>query len=162
RPDEMVFPGVLTTAAAILVEATPGPCVEAAGLSRAAWLTAIASGRADPAPAPRAVGTPLGQLFRVRRGIATGKNSFFVLTDAAAAAHRLPRDCLVRCIASPRDPAPRWLLRVRRLSAAVRAYLGGGERAGVADGYLCRTRTPWWRVEDVPAAPILVGYMARG
>ncbi len=160
RPEEQVFPGVLTTAAALLLEASSGPCREADGLARAEWLAAIAAGGVAR-PRRAADGVPLARYFRVRRGVATGANRFFVLTDGEARAHRLPRGCLVRCVASPRDPTPRWLFRARGMSVAVRAYLRLGEEAGVPERYLCRTRDPWWRVEEVAPAPILVGYMAR-
>jgi len=44
----------------------------------------------------------------------------------------------------------------------VRAYLDAGEAAGLHLRYVCRTRDPWYRVEEVAPAPLLVGYMARG
>jgi tRNA1(Val) A37 N6-methylase TrmN6 len=161
RPEDDVFPGVLTTAAAILVEAAPGPCSVADDLTYREWLAAVPRGGVARARRPP-VGVPLARWFRVRRGVATGANRFFVLTDGEARAHRLPRACLVPCVASPRDLTPRWLFRARRLCPAVRAYLRAGEADGVAERYLCRTRDPWWRVEDVAPAPILVAYMARG
>lgn len=182
--DAEIFPGVLSTAAVLLLETAAAPdTAHAVDLPRAAWLAAVARGGAGcpRAPAARlaaarwtrplaAAGTPaprrLGELFRVRRGVATGANAFFVLSAAAARAARLPRRLLRSCIATARDPAPRLLfacdLPRERLPAAAAAYLAAGEARGVHLGYLCRTRRPWWRLERVVPAPLLVGYMARG
>jgi hypothetical protein len=170
-PREEIFPGVLSTAAVLLLEHAPGaPAAHAAGLSRAELLRAIDHPeqlRPWAPPPPDEDTIPLGALFRVRRGIATGANAFFVLDDDEVRERALPRRHLVRCLATPRDLRPRWLLSLDdrprdRLPAAVRAYLGGGEAQGLDQRYLCRTRRPWYRLERVTPAPLLVGYMARG
>jgi hypothetical protein len=113
---------------------------------------------------PPPSGPRLGALFRARRGVATGANDFFVLAPARARALRLPERVLRPCVAGPRDLAPRRLLTVGRgePGRALRAYLAEGEAAGLHRRYLCRSRDPWYRIEEIEPAPLLVGYMARG
>jgi hypothetical protein len=104
-PREEIFPGVLSTAAVLLLEATPGDeAIHATNLSRRELLDAIvAPERAPrrPAPPPEPDSIPLGTLFRVRRGIATGANAFFVLDDDAVRAHALPRSIRRRRTSAP-------------------------------------------------------------
>ena len=43
---------------------------------------------------------------------------------------------------------------------SVWAYLESGRQAAVADGYLCRSRSPWYAQERRPRAPYLVSSTA--
>jgi predicted RNA methylase len=143
-------------------------------------------GRLFAADAPASDDGPtLGDLFVIRRGLATGNNDFFILPRQRAAELRLPEAHLRPVLPSPRhltgdviaaasdgrpDLAPDLvLLDCRMPHAAVAAchpaladYLAAGERSGVAAGYLCSRRTPWYAQEDRPPAPFLVPYMGRG
>ncbi len=124
----------------------------------------------------------LGEIFAVKRGIATGGNRFFVLEEKKAL--DLPRECLRPMLPSPRwlksseieadgDGAPigvprRFLLDCKLSPADVRAhhpslwnYLESG-RPTVGQGYLCQRRRPWYAQEQRPPAPILCTYMGRG
>jgi hypothetical protein len=126
----------------------------------------------------------VADLFIVRRGIATGANSFFVLTREHCAAHQLSPRTLRPVLTSPRQlpddiiesdddgtprvPEPRFLLdcplpppELARLHPATWAYIEEGRRQGVADGYLCRSREPWYAQEQRPPARFLISYMGR-
>ncbi len=96
--------------------------------------------------APR--GERLGDLARVRRGVATGHNRFFVLSEQRRLAHGIPRRAVEPCIASPRlfngtsimptdlgalgRDIPRWLLTVgsRHSADAILRYLEYGKTLG--------------------------------
>ncbi len=199
HPEERIFPRTLSTAAVLLLEATPsdGHVTHGVALPRSAWLTAIATagdtntnsntraprpGRIHrvpaaalsaarwtrPLPAPRSARAPLppllGDRFRVRRGVATGANAFFVLSPDAA--RDLPADLLRPCLTSPRDLTPRFLFTCAvprpALPAAALAFILRGEADGLHLRTVCRTRSPWYSVERFEPAPLLVGYLARG
>ena len=122
----------------------------------------------------------LGELARVRRGVATGANKFFFLTDhqrdqipTSATIPGLVRlgyvegDTLDRT-AHDRIGARgerRWLLWLLDenllLDDSIRALIGEGEREGLNLRYLTSRRNPWYLVEDVPAPDIFVGSMGR-
>ena len=127
----------------------------------------------------------LGDLFVIRRGLATGCNEFFIRPRAEAAARRLPAQFLRPILPSPRhvrgdvidatsDGTPRLAsdlvlidcrLPEREVAASyptLWAYFEEGVRAGIPSGYLCSRRTPWYAQEDRPPAPFVVPYMGRG
>lgn len=176
-PEAEVFPGVMSTAAVLLLEKSYSPLGAAhrVGLSVEELVAAVAGGGAGLervalggdrwTAAPRvADGPTLGDRFRVRRGVATGANDFFVLDAVRVAELGIPERHLVPCVAGPRDLSPRFLLRVApgaHPGRAVDRYLAEGEALGLDARYLCRTRTPWYRVEELAPAPLLLGYMAR-
>ncbi len=127
-------------------------------------------------------GSPtLGDLFQIRRGIATGSNRFFILSRVEAEARGLPAACLRPILPSPRylksavieadprgfplvDPAL-VLLDCRHpevsLDPALANYLAHGRSLGVDQAYLTSRRTPWYAQEERPPAPFLCSYMAR-
>jgi hypothetical protein len=129
--------------------------------------------------------TTLGDLFTIRRGIATGDNRFFILSPEQVAAHGLPAACLKPILPGPRhlppglteitaDPTgaprlarPRFLLDCRLPESelaerwpALARYLAQGA-ATVAQGYLCRHRRPWYAQEHRQPPPLLCTYMGR-
>lgn len=126
----------------------------------------------------------LGDLFVIKRGIATGANRFFVMTRAEAQARALPPGCLRPILPSPRylkssrieaDPAgfpqvdrPLFLLDCRSQTGdsladapGLAAYLASGVEQGIHRAYLTSRRTPWYAQERRPPAPFLCSYMAR-
>jgi adenine-specific DNA-methyltransferase len=134
---------------------------------------------ADPR-ARRAAGRPLGELARVRRGIATGCNRFFVLSEAGRRQHGLGVAQLRPCLSSPRliegtevdgrmlaalsDDARRWVIDCRRPEAEqgndeLGAYLRHGRAVGAADTHLASKRRPWYAPEVRDECPILFPYM---
>lgn len=127
----------------------------------------------------------LGDFFRVQRGIATGRNSFFILDRADAQRRCFPNRYLRPILPSPRHlkttvidaneqgyplierqlcvidcDLPELLLKDRH--PALWEYLQTAEALGVKDGYLIGKRTPWYKQEQREPAPFLCTYMGRG
>lgn len=130
-------------------------------------------------PAPK-----LADFFTIKRGIATGDNKFFILSETEIQAYGLPREML-----RPILPSPRFLstdiieadqqgnpLIDRRLFLLdpklgedeianryppLAAYLSAGIAKGVRDRYLCRHRPVWYFQENRPPAPIVCTYLGR-
>jgi len=126
----------------------------------------------------------LGDLFHVKRGLATGDNSFFILTDEQIKERNLPREVFRPILPSSRyvegleikadekrEPliSKRLYLldtklpedEVKSRYPALHSYLLGGE-GKVSVRYLCRKRSPWYSQESRPAPPLLCTYMGRG
>lgn len=127
-------------------------------------------------------GTKLGDVARVRRGIATGCNRFFVISEAKRVELGLDTATLRACITSPRlvagtaltaadldalaDDVPRWLLDCDDVDAdkqetPLGRYLRSelGERAKAS--YLAQQRTLWFAPEKRNASPILYTYFNK-
>lgn len=155
--------------------------VQASALDPAAKWTGIPLAADAALPDKGAV---LSDLFQVRRGLATGDNSFFVLTREQAAARDLPSRFLTPILPPPRelgttevlaDSAGEPLLARRlyllncnlpehylqREYPALWAYLQEGVASGISTRYLCLHRTPWYAQESRPPAPFLSTYMGR-
>ena len=126
----------------------------------------------------------LGDLFDIRRGIATGGNAFFVLSAAQIAAANLPmqhfrpilpssryiQDSVIEANADgvPQLPRQPFVLDcslppqdIQRQAPSLWAYLQSGE-ASVAQGYLCRHRKPWYAQEKRQPPLFVCTYMGRG
>lgn len=121
----------------------------------------------------------LGVFAVVRRGVATGANSFFLRTRQEA--ESLPIGACVPAISRLRDlpvddldheshaqlgklGARCWLLALDETMAAsplVKELIAEGEAANIHKGYLCRTRDPWYAVENIPTPDILIGPMGK-
>ena len=129
-------------------------------------------------------GRTLGELFSIKRGLATGSNSFFVLTAKEAKDRGIPKEFLTPILPSPRyletdeieaDKSGNPLIEKRHFLITcdlpepeieanhpkLWAYLQTGVVDGIADRYLCKHRTPWYSQEKRPAAPFLSTYMGR-
>ena len=128
-------------------------------------------------------GFRLGELFAIKRGLATGDNRFFILEEDKARSLDLPKQFLRPILPSTRyikadeieaDAAGLPLLEkrlllldcdlpedaVRRDHPALWAYLQTGVEH-VARRYLCRSRRQWYAQERRPAAPIVCTYIGR-
>lgn len=126
----------------------------------------------------------LGDLFSVRRGIATGANEFFVLERGHAAKLGIPLLALRPVLPKARSligdvverledgfPDVRQQLcvldcnlteaHVRAEYPRLMAYLEDGLKQGVLNRYLVRKRSPWYRQEQREPAPFLCTYMGR-
>lgn len=127
----------------------------------------------------------VGDLFNVKRGIATGANKFFIMSLSEAKRRELPDNFLRPVLPSPRylngvkviesDAAgipiveprlvlldcvmPRALLAEKHL--ALHQYLQEAEQEGLHERYLLSRREPWYRQEERTPAPILCSYMGR-
>lgn len=122
---------------------------------------------------------PLSHEADVKRGIASGSNGFFTLTDAERDQWGIEDRFLVPVISKARQAAGYEITRghMRDLgaaghkvhllyctgppSASLRRYIVDGERRGVDRGYLCRHRTPWYSTEARDPAPILATVFSR-
>ncbi|MFC1835826.1 Eco57I restriction-modification methylase domain-containing protein [Thermodesulfobacteriota bacterium] len=129
-------------------------------------------------------GAKLGDIFSVRRGLATGDNNFFVLAREDILKRGLPFTVFRPVLPSPRflkvdevfadgegNPtvAPQLFLLDCRLPPgfvkdhypALWEYLEEGRRMGVSERYLCRSRSPWYLQESRPPSPFICTYMGR-
>ena len=130
-------------------------------------------------------GPRLGDFFSIKRGIATGANTFFILPRASARDLNLPERFLRPILPSPRllaeavvesradgypdlaDPlalidCPVPEAEVKRSAPSLHAYFQRGVKAGLLQRYLVSRRQPWYQQEQRPAAPFLCTYMGRG
>lgn len=126
----------------------------------------------------------LGRFFKVKRGIATGANHFFILTKEQIDSFGMSIDCFRPILPSPRHLKedeilsdskgnPRtnpklFLLDCKLPEHAVETrypalwnYLQSG-KADIANRYLCRNRSPWYSQEIRPPSPFICTYMGRG
>jgi len=125
----------------------------------------------------------LSDLFKVKRGVATGSNKFFILTQKEITTRRLPFEAFRPILPSPRhlhadeviadergEPIlePKlYLLHCRLPETEVKKrypelweYLQCG-KSTVAERYLCKSRQVWYYQEDRAPAPILCTYLGR-
>ena len=154
-----------------------------AALARSPKWTRFPQEPAGGLPSQETPSPTLGELFTIRRGIATGANGFFILPTQRAAELGLPGEFLTPILPPPRhlrtnhvdalanghpDIQPRLVLvdcplpepELTRRHPELWAYLEGGV-GSVSQRYLCRKRRPWYRQEQRPPAPILCTYMGR-
>jgi len=126
----------------------------------------------------------LSDLFTIKRGLATGANSFFILTPERIAQFQLPREFMTPILPSPRflpvneieaDSTGNPLIdrRLFLLSCnlpegvvksrypALWKYLQTGVKAGLDQRYLSKHRSPWYAQEERPASMFLCTYMGR-
>ena len=111
----------------------------------------------------------LSDFAEVHRGISTGSNAFFVLSDKRVREWNLPRDCLRKVLApktrvdaqfsvgntqwdeSRITNKPCWLLVISpiaesRLPLAVRKYIKEGEANGISMIPTCKRREYWYSI----------------
>lgn len=126
----------------------------------------------------------LGDLFRIQRGLATGSNEFFVLTEKQIEQRALSREFFTPILPSPRYlrvdevtatkagvptiDEPLFLLNCNLPEEVVRTehptlwrYFESGINAGVQQRYLCQHRSPWYCQEERKPPPLLCTYMGR-
>jgi len=127
----------------------------------------------------------VGHLFKVRRGIATGANSFFVMTRARAKELGIPKSAIkpllpkVRTLKSdvveansdgyPKVTPQLCVIdcdlpqdKLRRQYPALSKYLAKAKGLGILKRRLLRDRTPWYKQEQRDVPPYLCTYMGRG
>ncbi|MGH3008512.1 MAG: HsdM family class I SAM-dependent methyltransferase [Gaiellaceae bacterium] len=128
-------------------------------------------------------GTPIEEVANVRRGVATGCNAFFVISDEARRDHGLSKSYLTACAASPKlfprgeittetlsglsDTASRWLLTASNewTYGPLADYLAFGlSEYDLLERHLIQQRVQagrhWFAVETI-SAPILFSYFNR-
>lgn len=127
----------------------------------------------------------LSDFFQVKRGLATGDNSFFILSEEEIAARNLSMEVFTPILPSPRylehdevvartDGSPDidrrlFLLdtklseeEIQRRFPSLAAYLAEGKAKGLQERYLCKHRALWYAQEERPPAPIVCTYLGRG
>lgn len=126
----------------------------------------------------------LGDLFVIKRGLATGSNKFFILHDEEINHWHIPRRFLKPILPGPRylsadiidqraDGAPAvspqlYLLdcsepeeKIKASWPRFHAYLQKGREEDIHASYLASHRVPWYSQEQRPPAPFLCTYMGR-
>lgn len=126
----------------------------------------------------------LGDIFFIKRGLATGSNSFFILAPEQIKDWRIPHQFLKPILPGPRhmvsdiidahpngDPAvtPRMYLldcsepeeKIKTCWPRFYEYLQKGHQENIAGSYLASHRAPWYSQEHRPPAPFLCTYMGR-
>jgi hypothetical protein len=126
----------------------------------------------------------LGDVFAIKRGLATGSNSFFILTEEDIEHWRIPRQFMRPILPGPRhlagdvidalpnggpDVSPRLYLldcdepeeRIKDDWPRFHEYLQAGRVRKIHEAYLASRRAPWYSQERRPPAPFLCTYMGR-
>jgi len=131
---------------------------------------------------------PFREIAGIKRGIATGKNDYFCLTQEEVDDWGLDEEYLVPLIRRTQgvsdydlqehddwrqwlqDGDEAWLLYCFNEDGepitdiddpALENYLEHGEEVGAADSYLAQNRSPWYVVDQRDSASILVTYMSK-
>ena len=126
----------------------------------------------------------LGDLFTIKRGLVTGNNDYFILSQEQVREHGLTSDFLVPILPSPRFltesiveadakghpqiekklfliDSNRTPEELRDKFPALWGYLRQGIEKGIPAGYICTHRTPWYSQEQRPAALFVSAYIGR-
>ena len=204
-PSDAQFADAMVTSAVVVFEKAPppeghevrmsfggplsGPSISesvpiAALRSAAKWTTFPGLGDRGRSSSLPSSGATLGDLFTIKRGLATGANSFFILTRKEARRRGIP-DAILEA-----DPARRRYLsddvieadpdgypRLERSLVVIDcdlpedvlrehhpdfwSYLQEGRKRGVHSGYLASRRSPWYSQERREPSPFLCTYMGR-
>ncbi len=124
----------------------------------------------------------LGDIFVIKRGLATGANSFFILTEDEIEDRNIPRPFVKPILPGPRhitedmvealptgapNVSPRLYLldcteteeRIRTTWPRFYEYLQQGREQNIHESYLASRRAPWYSQEQRPPAPFLCTYM---
>jgi adenine-specific DNA-methyltransferase len=126
----------------------------------------------------------ISDFFRIKRGLATGDNAYFILSADEIRARGLPMEVFTPILPSPRYLAQDEVLAdghgnpklerrlflldtklpesdIRHRLPLLYAYLEEGKTRGLHERYLCRHRAPWYSQEIRPPAPIVCTYLGR-
>lgn len=125
----------------------------------------------------------LGDFVRVVRGVATGANDFFFLTDEQVKDLKIPEKYFVRAIGRTRDVSteeithetleilrkkrrPTFLLSLNgdpfdTYPESLKRYLSEGEKLGLPKRPLISQRKPWYKTEIRNVPPFLFAYLGR-
>ena len=132
---------------------------------------------------PTTHGLRLSDFFAIKRGIATGDNDFFILSEERIESLNLPKQFFKPILPGPRyletdvvetnaDGTPcvarrSFILDCDLAEDEVKAkfpslwkYLESGIETA-ANTYLCKSRSPWYAQESRPPAPFVCTYMGR-
>lgn len=127
----------------------------------------------------------VADFFNIKRGLATGDNGYFILSEEEIRDRGLPMEVFSPILPSPRyitgdkvaadrfgNPEiqrRRYLLdtklteaEIERRFPALHMYLEEGKTRGLHQRYLCQHRTLWYGQEHRPPPPIVCTYLGRG
>lgn len=127
----------------------------------------------------------IGDFFKIKRGLATGDNGYFILDAEAITARGLPLEAFKPILPSPRylpddqieadnEGNPKLARRLFLLDThlaeeeikcrfpSLWRYLEEGKARNLHEGYLCSHRSPWYAQESRPPPPIVCTYLGRG
>ena len=175
-------PGHLTqfTYGGSVTEPRDSVLVETESLAhRRKWISYFRGTHADTPDS----GPVISDLFKIRRGLATGANDFFILPRDEAEARGFKAEHIKPVLPSPRNlaelvieadpdgyPANGSQLALidcdvpedtlHAVDPALDSYLKTAS-ASIRDSYLVRNRKLWYRQEQRPPAPFLCTYMGR-
>lgn len=141
---------------------------------------ALATGFSRP-PMQNNFNYHLKNFAKVMRGIATGANEFFFLTQEEIDKIGIPKKFLKLAIGRTRDinndivtdkdilylqkkGRPTYLLSIENghtIPKELLAYLQYGQQLGLPDRSLIKQRTPWYKMEQRKIPPILFTYLGR-
>lgn len=143
----------------------------------------IATGLSRPPVTQKMSKYVLGDFVQVVRGIATGANDFFFMTNEQAAQTGIPEQYFVRAIGRTRDVPgdeiteetlaalrakgrPTLLLSLNDdppevFPESVRRYLRQGEERNLPARPLISQRKPWYKMESRAVPPFLFAYLGR-
>lgn len=129
-------------------------------------------------------GPKLSDFFKIKRGIATGDNRYFILTEDQIEERHLCKSAFRSILPSPRylqtdmvegdrKGVPKiekrlFLLdpqsspeEIEERDPALWQYLEEGKERGLHERYLCSHRKPWYAQEKRDPAPIMCTYLGR-
>ena len=143
----------------------------------------IATGLSRPVQEDNGPELRLGDFCDVMRGIATGDNEFFFLTQAQAKELELPEEWLHPAIGRTRDVNCDTITRammtkldhkgrptllfapdsrpIAEFPPPMQSYLQAGETKGLPHHSLIQQRKPWYRMERRRVPPFLFAYLGR-
>jgi adenine-specific DNA-methyltransferase len=120
----------------------------------------------------------IGDYFQCRRGIATGANDFFCLSESLLREHRLSKDHIEPCVTKATDAdgivftrhklgnlvnSDRrcYLLSPRVNGAELDSYLRTGQELGIHERHLPSHRPVWYQPENRAVADVWVAVFSR-
>ena len=143
----------------------------------------LQTGLSRPPMTEKASKYVLGDFVQVVRGVATGANEFFFLTDEQAQQLEIPEKYFVRAIGRTRDVSteeitqetldalrkkgrPTLLLSLNgepydNYPEKLKKYLLDGEKLGLPQRPLISQRKPWYKTETRNVPPFLFAYLGR-
>jgi adenine-specific DNA-methyltransferase len=122
---------------------------------------------------------PFNSVAKVKRGIATGANEYFIFSIEKAKKYKMDTKYLLPCITASKDiilpifttddfdnlknsNKNIFLFNgVNQNDNYVKEYIEYGEKQNIHQRHLTSKRKPWYKLENRPPAPILVGVFNR-
>jgi adenine-specific DNA-methyltransferase len=179
RPDGEAF--VLTTPSLVASQPDIEIAIARTSENPTRWRGLFRGG--VPSPASSSGHRPLAEFARVKRGIATGANAFFIISETTRMLngldgdsvrpiiHRLKHfqsdDIPIDDLQALPNTIPRWLVALTESSVrddtAVGNYVASGERAEFDKGVLCSTRRVWHDLTAELYVPdVIIGPTSKG